>query len=81
MPNRVYRQVERAIPPLSGVPVRQLVARIAGFEVWRVDMWAATPGSRVYGLPAEAAAGFVDDHLGSLRAELRRREGIAEVAP
>ncbi len=80
MATRGYCQPEPTTPPLGGIPVRQLVARIAGLEAWRVDLWAATPGSRVRGIPAEAVAGFVGDHLDALRAELRRREETAEVA-
>ncbi len=63
-------------PNVNNVPVRQLIAQITSLEAWRVDLWVATPGSEVYGLPADAVAGFVGDHLDALRAELRRREGI-----
>ena len=62
--------------PLESIPTAQVVARIFAIEAWRVDLWAATPGSVVYGLPPEAVANFVGDHLDALRAELRRREGL-----
>ncbi len=63
-------------PPLESIPTAQVIARIFAVEAWRVDLWVASPGSAIYGLPAEAVAGLVDDHLVSLRAELRRREGL-----
>ncbi len=63
-------------PPLTDLPIRQIIAQITSLEAWRVDLWVATPGSQIYGLPADAVAGFVGDHLDSLRTELLRREGI-----
>ncbi|MDP9354396.1 MAG: hypothetical protein M3R02_03795 [Chloroflexota bacterium] len=66
-------------PSLADLPILQLIAQITSLEMWRVDLWVATPGSQVYGLPADAVAGFVSDHLDSLRRELRAREEIAEV--
>ncbi|MDP9470569.1 MAG: hypothetical protein M3Q71_07865 [Chloroflexota bacterium] len=74
-----HRPLSESTPPLRNVPVRQLIAQITSLEMWRVDLWVATPGSEVYGLPTDAVAGFVGDHLDTLRAELRRREGIVEV--
>ncbi len=63
-------------PPINNVPVRQLIAQITSLEMWRVDLWVATPGSEVYGLPTDAVASFVGDHLDALRAELRQREAL-----
>ncbi len=67
-------------PPLNNLPTRQIIVQIASLEAWRVDLWLEAPGSQVYGLPAEAVASFVGDHLNALRTELRRREEIVEAA-
>ncbi|MDP9356071.1 MAG: hypothetical protein M3R02_12465 [Chloroflexota bacterium] len=74
-----HRPHPQSTPNVNNIPIRELIVQITSLEMWRIDLWVATPGSVIYGLPAEAVEGFVSDHLSTLRAELRRREGIVEV--
>ncbi len=67
-------------PHLQSTPVAQLVSQIYVIEGWLVDLAAGSPGAIVAGLEPMEVDRLARRHLSTLRAELRRREGL-EVAP
>ncbi|MDP9470659.1 MAG: hypothetical protein M3Q71_08320 [Chloroflexota bacterium] len=69
-----------SLGPLTGLPTRLLVARIFTIEGWLIDLAAGCPGALVAGLDPVEVDKLCRHHLARLRAELRSREGIGEVA-
>ena len=75
-----HRPQSESTPPLDGVPIGQLVSRIAAVEGWLVDLAAGTPGAIVDGIDPKEIDRVARRYLARLRAELVRREFAAEVA-
>ncbi|MDP9474029.1 MAG: hypothetical protein M3Q71_25795 [Chloroflexota bacterium] len=66
-------------PHLQSTPVPQIINRIYVIEAWLVDLALGSPGASVAGLEPSEVDRLARRHLSTIRAELRRREGIVEV--
>ncbi len=63
-------------PPLESTPVPQIINRIYVIEAWLVDLALGSPAATVSGLDPVEVDRLARRHLSTLRAELRRREGL-----